>query len=35
MKVQEIPIRNYILGDAGILEKSHAKSMQNFIQFFG
>ncbi|MGM7429534.1 hypothetical protein ABRZ22_10130 [Bacillus pacificus] len=35
MKVQEIPIRNHILGDASILGKSHAKSMQDFIQFFG
>ncbi|KXY34373.1 hypothetical protein AT269_04180 [Bacillus cereus] len=35
MRVQEIPIRKHILGDASILEKPHAKSMQDFIQFFG
>lgn len=34
MRVQEIPIRKHILGDASIFEKAHAKSMQDFIQFF-
>ncbi|QEL85953.1 hypothetical protein DN409_16880 [Bacillus mycoides] len=35
MRVQEIPIRKHILGDASILAPPHAKSMQDFIQFFG
>ncbi|KAA0789045.1 hypothetical protein EXW45_17400 [Bacillus wiedmannii] len=35
MRVQEIPIRKHILGDASIFENPHAKSMQDFIQFFG
>ncbi|OTX78482.1 hypothetical protein CBR56_08725 [Bacillus thuringiensis] len=34
MRVQEISIRKHVLG-ASIFENPHAKSMKDFIQFFG